>query len=243
MKAIRGMQKSGENPHRALTIPAAEEMIEEALSELAYTQDPGLRRVLRFLAPEGYQPVVELCSENGRSKRRDALADSWSPEYDELRIYFERVSGKAASAQAPRLQRAPHLQGREQAEGEEQATVAVEEMDSCIEELCHALDEAERSGHSFIALKWFRDTFLPRKTLRWNQSAESRQAVLTEAIQRGLVLTSKIANPKAPAYPTTTIRLNRAAAGIAEQQAPRFEPVAVEGEPLSAAIEEERGAE
>ena len=69
---------------------------------------------------------------------------------------------------------------------------------------------------------------------------ESRQAVLAEAIQRGVVLTSKIANPKTPAYPTTTIRLNRAEAGIPEE-AQRFHPVAVHDGSISEAIEEERG--
>ena len=42
-------------------------------------------------------------------------------------------------------------------------------------------------------------------------------------------MTSKIANPKTPAYPTTTIRLNRAEAGIPEE-AQRFHPVVVQGE-------------
>ena len=61
------------------------------MNELAYSQDPGLVRALRFLAPPGYQAIVELCSENGRSKRRNASADTWSPEEDEVRIYFERI--------------------------------------------------------------------------------------------------------------------------------------------------------
>jgi len=55
-----------------------------------------------------------------------------------------------------------------------------------------------------------------------------------------VVLTSKIANPKTPAYPTTTIRLNRAEAGIPEE-AQRFHPVAIQGDGLAALIEEERG--
>ena len=61
----------------SLSIPDAEEIIEEALTELAFSQDPGLARALRFLAPPGYQVIVELCSENGRSKRRNASADTW----------------------------------------------------------------------------------------------------------------------------------------------------------------------
>jgi hypothetical protein len=219
-----------------LTIPAAEEIIEDALNELAYSQDPGLVRALRFLAPPGYQAIVELCSENGRSKRRNAMADTWSPEEDEVRIYFERVSEGDAPARV-RAQRAP--MPREEEEDLDEPVMPAD-MDARVKELCSALAEAERGGHAFIALKWFRDSFLPRKAYRWNQHPESRQSVLAEAIQRGVVLTSKIANPKTPAYPTTTIRLNRAEAGIAEETQ-RFHPVSVQGESLALAIDEDRG--
>ena len=49
-----------------------------------------------------------------------------------------------------------------------------------------------------------------------------------------MVLTSKIANPKTPAYPTTTIRLNRAEAGIPEE-AQRFHPVAITARSIAGA--------
>jgi hypothetical protein len=222
-----------------LSIPDAEEIIEEALTELSFSQDPGLARALRFLSPPGYQAIVELCSENGRSKRRNATADDWSPEEDEVRIYFERTDEAA-----PRpVRTAPRAAIDNGFEGEEdsQESVIPADLDARVKELCAALAEAERGGHAFIALKWFRDSFLPRKAFRWNQNPESRQSVLAEAIQRGVVLTSKIANPKTPAYPTTTIRLNRAEAGIPEE-AQRFHPVAIHGDTLAAVIEEERGA-
>ena len=222
-----------------LSIPDAEEIIEEALNELAFSSDPGLARALHFLAPPGYQAIVELCGENGRSKRRNALADTWSPEEDEVRIYFERTDEAEA---APRAVRAPRAAVAEPAFDEEDGQEAVipADMDARVKELCAALAEAERGCHAFIALKWFRDSFLPRKAFRWNQNPDSRQAVLAESIQRGVVLTSKIANPKTPAYPTTTIRLNRAEAGIPEE-AQRFHPVSAHGESIAAAIEEERG--
>ena len=224
----------------SLSIPDAEEIIEEALAELSYSQDPGLARALHFLAPAGYQAIVELCSENGRSKRRNATAETWSPEEDEIRIYFERADGEEAPA--PRVVRASRPVEREYDDEEPEEVVAPADMDGRVKELTLALAEAERGGHAFIALKWFRDSFLPRKSFRWNQSPESRQMVLAEAIQRGVVLTSKIANPKTPAYPTTTIRLNRAEAGIAEE-AQRFHPVAVQGgETLTAVLEDERGS-
>ncbi len=237
MKSSRGSH--GSVDISSLSIPDAEEIIEEALAELAFSQDPGLVRALQFLAPPGYQAIVELCSENGRSKRRNASAETWSPEEDELRIYFERADGDEAPA--PRQVRSIPRPAELRYEPDEEEEVAPAEMDSRIKELCAALAEAERGGHAFIALKWFRDSFLPRKSFRWNQNPETRQAVLAEAIQRGVVLTSKIANPKTPAYPTTTIRLNRAEAGIPEE-AQRFHPVPVQGETLTAVLDEERGA-
>ena len=236
MKSNRAAQSSVDISN--LSVPEAEEIIEEALSELAFSQDPGLARALRFLAPPGYQAIVELCSENGRSKRRNAGAETWSPEEDEVRIYFERLDGTSAPARQTRASRPPLEQAFD--DDAEDAAAVPADLDARVKELCAALAEAERGGHAFIALKWFRDSFLPRKAFRWNQHPESRQAILAEAIQRGVVLTSKIANPKTPAYPTTTIRLNRAEAGVPEE-AQRFHPVVVQGDALSEDIQEERG--
>ncbi|HXR39080.1 MAG TPA: hypothetical protein VN776_08305 [Terracidiphilus sp.] len=223
-----------------LSIPDAEEIIEEGLNELAFSSDPGLARALHFLSPPGYQAIVELCSENGRSKRRNASADTWSPEEDEVRIYFERVNDAEAAPRAVRAPRAAVEADEDDEDDDGQEAQIPADLDARVKELCAALAEAERGGHAFIALKWFRDSFLPRKAFRWNQHPESRQAVLAEAIQRGVVITSKIANPKTPAYPTTTIRLNRAEAGIPEE-AQRFHPVAIHGDSIAEAIEEERG--
>ena len=239
MKSTKAAQGSVDLSN--LNIPDAEEIIEEALSELAFSSDPGLARALHFLSPPGYQAIVELCGENGRSKRRNAPADSWSPEEDEVRIYFERAGEGEAAPRAIRAARAAVEPAFDDAEDDSQEAVIPADLDARVKELCAALAEAERGGHAFIALKWFRDSFLPRKAFRWNQHPESRQAVLAEAIQRGVVITSKIANPKTPAYPTTTIRLNRAEAGIPEE-AQRFQPVEVQGEPVTVAIDEDRGS-
>jgi hypothetical protein len=238
MKSAKAAQSSVEVSN--LSIPDVEEIIEEALNELASSSDPGLARALPFLAPPGYQAIVELCGENGRSKRRNALAESWSPEEDEVRIYFERIDGDEAAPRPIRAPRAVAEPAFDDEDDDSQEAIIPADLDARVKELCAALAEAERGGHAFIALKWFRDSFLPRKAFRWNQHPESRQAVLAEAIQRGVVVTSKIANPKTPAYPTTTIRLNRAEAGMPDE-AQRFHPVAAHGDSIAEAIEEERG--
>ncbi len=231
-----------------LLIPDVEEIIEDALNdEISNSSIPGLQRALQFLAPAGYTAIVELCDENGRSKRRNAPAGSWSPESDEIRIYFERggEEGDERESPRPRYSRparsyAPGESEYEEDADDSQLAVIPADMDVRVKELCAALAEAERGGHAFIALKWFRDSFLPRKAFRWNQNPDSRQAVLAECIQRGVVLTSKIPNPKTPAYPTTTIRLNRAEAGLPEETQ-RFRPVALGGESLASELDQERG--
>jgi hypothetical protein len=223
-----------------LSIPDAEEIIEDALNELGFSADPGLARALHFLAPSGYQAIVELCGENGRSKRRNAPAETWLPEEDEVRIYFERIDDGESAPRPARTPRAVAEHSFDEEDDDSQEAVIPADIDARVKELCAALAEAERGGHAFIALKWFRDSFLPRNAFRWNQHPESRQAVLAEAIQRGVVITSKIANPKTPAYPTTTIRLNRVEAGIPEE-AQRFHPVMAHGDSIAEAIEEERG--
>jgi hypothetical protein len=248
MKAIQHSTLPEEIDH--LSIPEAEEIIEEALEELSFSTDPGLSRALRFLAPPGYQAIVELCGENGRSKRRNANATSWSPEEDEVRIYFERADGESDDEDdraevrlmpQPRSRAArPIVAAYEDGNIEANTGSLPPDIDDRIKELCATLAEAERGGHAFIALKWFRDSFLPRKAFSWNQNPESRQLILAEAILRGVVLTSKIPNPKTPAYPTTTIRLNRAEAGVPEE-AQRFRPVAVQGELVSTALDDDRG--
>src|SRR5579871_3088611 len=103
MKSSRPAQRNIDLSN--LTIPDAEEIIEEALTELSFSQDPGMARALRFLAPPGYQAIVELCSENGRSKRRNSSAEAWSPEEDEVRIYFERIDDGELPARATRSPR------------------------------------------------------------------------------------------------------------------------------------------
>src|SRR6516165_8237884 len=118
MKSTRAAQSSIDISN--LSIPDAEEIIEEALGELAFSQDPGLVRALRFLAPPGYQVIVELCSENGRSKRRNASADTWSPEEDEVRIYFERMDNGEAAPRPSRASRAAVQHSFEEADEDEE---------------------------------------------------------------------------------------------------------------------------
>lgn len=77
-------------------------------------------------------------------------------------------------------------------------------------EFLRALDEAERQPQlKFVSLKWFRDTYLPKMGYPWARDPEVPRRVLQDATDRGLVLTAKVENPKQPAFPVTSIHLNR----------------------------------
>jgi len=113
-------------------------------------------------------------------------------------------------------------------------------------EAVRALDAAEHKV-SFVALKWFRDQFLPGFGVAWAAMPYAGQETVKEAIDRGLFLTGKVQNPKAPAFPVTAIRLNRdlsevrqilGSAPVAHSRI--FRPVSIAGEALSDTIVRDR---
>ena len=177
------------------------------------------------MTPPGYAAVVALLDGKGkksRKKRKDAAAHNWDPLSGSVQITF--VKPEAPIAQ----------QGNAQA------------MSTPLAEAIRALDAAEHKV-SFVALKWFRDQFLPGFGVAWAAAPYAGQETIKQAIDRNLFLTSKVQNPKAPAFPTTAIRLNRdlpevqrilASAPVVQSRI--FRPVDLSGEALSDTIIRER---
>jgi len=203
------------------TIQDREESLEQVLARLGGLSELRNLPALDTIAPKGFRPVVALY-ENG-SHRRTAPAETWSPSTGEIRIYFEPTTGTGEVTP-----NAPHDGG-----------VFVDQK---LREMLNALQDAENTpGRTFVALKWFRDEYLHSTGLAWAQDEDQRQAVLSQAIKDGWVLTSRVPNPKAPLYPTTTIRLNRQRTATEATPASRFRPVEIAGEPLSSTILRDRG--
>ena len=113
-------------------------------------------------------------------------------------------------------------------------------------DLIRALERAERERRSFVALKWFRDQYLPQQGFPWAVSPEARQSAIRQVIEGRWVLTSKVPNPKTPEFPVTAIALNRPHPRVQEILANMppsgddFEPIEISGEPLSATILRDR---
>jgi hypothetical protein len=186
----------------------------------------------------GYRIRVSLLDKNQRKKRKDASAWYWTPEAGgQILVSFEpepqAIPVGSASAVPP-------------AAAPPKTDPTPPRTSTALSDLIRALNEAElRPGYGFIALKWFRDQVLPAVRPEWS-APDARSAILRDAIERGLVLTSKVPNPKSPAFPVTAVRLNRSAPQVAEAlgaaaPAPdEFRPIPIRGESLSKTILRER---
>ena len=221
-----------------LTIEEAESRLEQSLAK---------SDALQPLVPKGYRVQVILLDQNERKKRRSASADTWSPESDLIQISFEKESkdtgeGAVIANATPALR--VESSDRPITGHDPDPQIAISES---LSDLIRCLDHAEcRPGYTFVALKWFRDVALPASAPAWAQSDAVRSNVLRDAIERRVVLTGRIPNPKSPQFPVTTIKLNRllpevrtvlGSGGSIEEG---FEPITIRGESLSATVLRER---
>ena len=213
----------------------------EALRTLPLNSEQS--QIRDFLFPDGMTLVVQL-EEDGRKKRSSAAAWNWNPKSGEIRIFLEPATGSTVISE-PEISAPPlavkeqppvaNLSANAQSTLIDKDAVTPDEVIQC----CQALDSAEKSNRQFIALKWFRDIFLPTVDFVWARSSHRRQRVLSQAIDMGRIQAKKIANPKST-FPTMTVTLDRTMPipGIGS----RFQPIIVRGEPVSTTLLRDRGS-
>jgi len=200
------------------TIKDMEVQVEERVS--------GALRELDIL-PEGYRCSVRLRGEKRDKKRPASFEKNWSADTDSIYIKFERIP------EQPLADRQLSPQGSAAAA----PSKAISPSDTPTSDLIRALDRAEsRPGYDFVALKWFRDTALPAEGFSW-VGFDSVRHILREAIDKRLILTSKVPNPKSPQFPVTAIRLNRLMPEVrailgSDERPFDFQPVPIRGENL-----------
>jgi hypothetical protein len=206
-------------------------------------QDPKVREILRELGflRDGYTFSVRLQGESRHKRRTSVFEKYWEPETDSICIRFEPLPQESKVVPKPVAASATAALSEPVAKKSAAATAGP------ISDLVQALDRAEsRPGYSFVALKWFRDTALLSEGFSWAATDSVRKNVLSDAINRRLVLTNPVPNPKSPQFPVTAIRLNRlmpdvkAILGIRDDNVPSFHPVQIRGENLSATILRDR---
>jgi hypothetical protein len=193
--------------------------------------------LLNLAPPKGTIPEVTLRNRRSRRKiKKTAAAENWDPRSGEISIVFAEVE--------PVPEGLPdHTEARQYSEMRSQKRAA----DDPLRDVVRALDRAEKErALKFVSLIWFRDKYLPRQGLDWATSGEARQEAIAKAIERNIILTGKVPNPKNPSFPTTSIRLNRPREDVqrilaGEQEASRgFEPIEILGESLSQTVAADR---
>ena len=194
-------------------------------------------RELGFL-PEGYAYRVRIFGESRGKRRSASFEKSWSPDTDYIQIWFEAESDQPQETSQPAASAASSpLTDPKPKRGN---------LNDPVSDLIKALHRAQsQPGYSFVALKWFRDTALPSEGFAWANAASIRD-VLSDCIDKRLILTSKQPNPRSPEFPVTAIRLNplmpevKAILGTEDEGMPDFQPVPIRGENLSATVLRER---
>ena len=244
---------SSSEVHLPSTISDIERTVQDGLEALrdAPLSDQ-IASALKFLVPPGYRPIAQL-EEDGRKKRSTAAASNWTPETGEIVIYFEPLDSRLDELKATPPSLTPLRRKVEHATPQTfklsptpSSPIATTQANLPnvtqlqIQQCCEALAEAEKAGKLFIAFKWFRDEALPSHSFDWAVSADTRQRVLAAAIDSGAIQTKRIPNPKSALHPTTTVSLNRE---MASRTLPsRFNPIPVQGEPVSTTILRDRGS-
>jgi hypothetical protein len=180
------------NQHRVppATIAQLEFEVQGALESLRELERTGrlpavLQPLLHIAPPDGSSVHVSLrARESGRQLRRNQTLDSFQPRNCAVWVVYE-------VPQQENMQSDPGT-------GEPMVDFVI------------ALDHAERDPHlSFIALKWFRDTYLHKRGFAWAFDPDMPRRLSQEATDAGIILMHKVPNPKQPEFPVTGIRLDR----------------------------------
>jgi hypothetical protein len=180
-----------------ITISELESGLQRSLAALRELEDRGelpeeLEPLLALAPPDGASVHVSLRQrDTGRALRGGAAAGSWSPPTCGAWVVYESAEGLRGAA------------GRDHRSSDGSGDP--------LQDFVAALDRVEKDPHlHFVSLKWFRDTYLAKRGYEWATDPDLPRRMIHEAAESGLILTSKVPNPKTPEFPVTTIQLNRA---------------------------------
>lgn len=225
---------------KTLTIQELGDTMASALGTLPeVAQLPAdVRGPLQALIPPGFDIEISLQYRGTNRKiRSSASAEYWQPEKVQAVIsYVPRPGQRAMLAESDRG-------GIRVRNGVPLTSDTKQETNEThLDDLLSALNQAESDPRrEFVALKWFRDQYLPSTGPGWTSGFHERSRLLRTATERNLVLTSKVPNPTAPDHPTTVIRLNhsdpRIRSRFLKEAAPSpFHPARIRGEALSRTV-------
>ena len=183
------------DPHPS-TISDLESELQRSFSVLRELDERGalpreLKALLALAPPDGASVHVSLRQrDTGRQLRTSGPSQSWAPRACGVWVVYEVAQGLGGlGGPQPRT---------------------IEGSGTPLLDFISALDHVEKDPHlHFVSLKWFRDTYLPKRGYDWANDPDLPRQMVHEAAEAEMILTSKVPNPKTPEFPVTTIQLNR----------------------------------
>jgi hypothetical protein len=216
-----------------LTVGDAENFLSTRLEEI-FQQSGAL--------PRGVHPVVTFRHDNAQQRklRDDASFEKhFTEKWDERVILISFAFDESGGERPHRVTVPPTIPPQRAVSAGKTDDVGKPEE---IEALIRALSRAQSRPTGFVGLKWFRDSGMSAEPALSNVD---RGQLLRVAIERGIVRTGKVNNPKNPEFPVTSIWLENSAPEVrrvlaARQTGVSFAPVSLRGEPLSRTVARER---
>ncbi len=218
----------------------------DCLPALAAQLPPVLKPLVKLSPRKGLRVQVSLRrgdAKDSRQVKQNAPARSWLPDTGLIAISYRPSTSEEDQAVASAVEAVQDSL----AKPTEAAAKLAETASDPVQEIVIALARAEKDPQlGFVSLKWFRDSYVPQQGFAWSAIPDERQRVLVSAIDRNLILTSKVANPKNPQFPVTAIKVNRPLSEVQSilqrEPGPRavFNPIAMRGEPLSETVLRQR---
>jgi hypothetical protein len=228
--------------------------IEQVESSIAQELEKPLKDALKrhgYLVHESLHLHLSLLDSDGRrKKRKNATAQTWAPDKSERAQFWLEPSANSEASTVIRVENSEPAEGATlnlpSISPVSSVSGAVVYVHPAEAELLKALDRAESTpGWNFVSLKKFRDEILPTENVLSIRSDVERQNILRSAIEKRLILTKPIPNPKSPQFPVTSVRVNRLMPEVQDvlgqpRKSLGFKPIRIKGEPLSATILRER---
>lgn len=167
---------------------------------------PVLDALILLAPPRGFFVQVELRPYTDHARQEEYPRDEqWDPRNGEVHLTYE----PARDARDLRDER--RGRGHDDAADEWRGPPAEPPTaEQAVADLVGVVANAEADpAFKFLALKYLRDQLLPRR-VAWGSLQHEAQIQINRAIDAGILVTSKVENPRAPQYPVTAVALNRA---------------------------------
>jgi len=189
---------------------------------------PPVLDALNLIAPpHGFRVNVELKPYTDHARDDQwSRQPRWEPGNGEIHITFEparedgrrtfepaRDDGRRADRDFPQRESREMREPRDVNQGPVPGS-APPDAQHAARDIVGVVARAENdSSFKFLALKFLRDQLLPRNAM-WARDPQEAQIQINRAIDAGVLVTGKVENPRMPAYPVTTVALNRENAGV-----------------------------